>query len=87
MSVQALRLMQALREIVAKKAEIDSFPAKVRVELERNNDINATILINGVFYAVVDMAIIILNGIEVETCTCGTASGASVSLKPEAAAA
>lgn len=57
MSIQALRLIQAIREAAAVRARVDSFVQRMRIELERNNDVNATITINGVLYSVIELAI------------------------------
>jgi hypothetical protein len=86
MSVQALRLIQAMREAVAKQGAVDAFPQRMRVELERNNDVNATLLFNGIAFAAIDMAIEAATAQKISTCTCGMASGASVELDPGAAA-
>jgi hypothetical protein len=86
MSVQALRLIQAMREAVAKQGAVDAFPQRMRVELERNNDVNATLLFNGVAYAAIDMAIEAASFEKISTCACGMASGASVQVDPGAAA-
>jgi len=75
MSVQALRLIQAMREAVAKKAQIDAFPQRMRVELERNSDVNATILVGGAFIGAIDAATAAADAITLAVCACGTASG------------
>ena len=57
MSIQALKLVQAIKEAYAKKASIDSYGQKMRAELQKNNDINATIIFQGSVYAVIDAVI------------------------------
>jgi hypothetical protein len=81
MSVQALRLIQAMREAVAKKAQIDAYPQRMRVELERNSDINATVLISGAFIGAIDAAAATADAITLAICTCGTGSGSEVIIK------
>lgn len=76
MSIQALRLIQAMRQAVAEAAKVDSFAQKVRVELERNGDINATIIINGVIYSAIELALGAAYATpKVSVCACGMASG------------
>jgi hypothetical protein len=78
MSIQALRLIQAMRQVLVEQAKIDAFAQKMRVELERNDDINATILINGIAYSAIELALgAAYAAPKVSVCTCGTASGAS----------
>lgn len=75
MSVQALRLIQAMREAVAKKAQIDAYPQKITVELERNSDLATTLLINGAAIGAIDAALAAADAIAVSICTCGMSSG------------
>jgi hypothetical protein len=75
MSVQALRLIQAMREAVAKKAQVDAYPQKIHVELERNNEVNVTVLVGGAFIGALDAATAAADAISLAICTCGTASG------------
>ena len=75
MAVQALRLLQAMKEANARKARVDSYGQRMRIELERNNDVNATIVLNGVAYAAIDMAIEAANAYTISTCQCGMSSG------------
>ena len=75
MSIQALRLIQAIDQVVAKKAQIDSFANKMQVELDRNNDVNSTIEFYGNLIGAVDAAIEIANLLVVSQCACGTGSG------------
>jgi hypothetical protein len=85
MSIQALRLIQAMREAVAARARVDAFAQRMRVELDRNGEVNATLLINGVFFAAVEMALAAANAApQVTICTCGMASGVSVTQNPGA---
>jgi hypothetical protein len=81
MSVQALRLIQAMREAVAKKAQIDAFPQRMRVELERNSDVNATILIGGAIIGALDAATAAADAITLAICACGTGSGTETIIK------
>lgn len=82
MSIQALRLIQAIREALAKKAQIDSFGQKVRAELERNDDVNATIRYGAIEIAAIDAAIQLANAVNVSVCTCGLGSGVNISFNP-----
>jgi hypothetical protein len=81
MSIQALKLIQAIREATAKKAQIDSFAQKMRIELEKNNDVNSTLIFNGVYYAAIDMEMELADAQEVSVCSCGTASGVDTETK------
>lgn len=81
MSVQALRLIQAMQETIAKKALLDSYPAKVRVELERNSLVNITLFVGGSFIGAMDAAMAVADGVTISTCACGTGSGTQVSFK------
>ena len=85
MSVQAVRLIQAMQEALGKKAQIDSYPQQIRVELERNSEVNATILIGGALIGVIDAAATVAGSLQVSTCACGMGSGTEVTLKPGAA--
>ena len=85
MSIQALRLIQAMRETVVAQSRINAFAQKMRTELERNEDINATIIINGAAYAVIELALgaaYFSEGYSV--CTCGMASGITMHINPGA---
>jgi hypothetical protein len=85
MSVQALRLIQAIREAVVARARIDAFAQKMRTELERNGDVNATLLINGAVYSAIELALgAAYAAPEVSVCTCGMASGVTVHQSPGA---
>jgi hypothetical protein len=86
MSTQALRLIQAMQQALAKKAQIDAYPQKIQVELDRNNDVNATLILNGVAYAAIDMAIEAASAEKIESCACGMASGTTVEFDVGAAA-
>jgi hypothetical protein len=81
MSVQALRLIQAMRETVAKKAQIDGYPSKMQVELERNGDVNASIIFNGGVIGALDTATAAADAITISVCACGTASGSTTFVK------
>lgn len=79
MASQALRLIQAMREAVVSRARVDAFAQRLQVELERNDDVNATLLINGVAYAAIELALAAAYAApEVSVCTCGVASGVTV---------
>jgi hypothetical protein len=85
MSVQALRLIQAMREAVVARARIDAFAQKMRTELERNNDVNATVLINGAIYSAIELALgAAFATPDVSVCTCGMASGVTAHQSPGA---
>ena len=79
MAVQALRLIQAMREAVVARARIDAFAQKMSTELERNGDVNATLLINGAYYSAIELAIGAAHSAPaISVCTCGMASGTTV---------
>jgi len=82
MGVQAIRLIQSMREAIVQKSRIDSYAQKVRVELERNHEVNATISSDGAQMAVMDAAIEIANAVSVSVCTCGFGSGVNISYNP-----
>ncbi|HKX60610.1 MAG TPA: hypothetical protein VJS65_02185, partial [Verrucomicrobiae bacterium] len=85
MSVQALRLIQAMREAVVARARIDSFAQKMQTELERNGEITAVVLINGAHYSAMELAIGAANSApSISVCTCGMASGTTVHKSPGA---
>jgi hypothetical protein len=65
MAIQALKLIQAWEEADAKNAEVRSFGQKMQVELERNGDVNSTIVFNGSVYAVIDMMIALADGVKI----------------------
>jgi hypothetical protein len=67
MSVQALRIIQAVREAIAKSAQMHAYAEKIRVELERNEEINAAIRIDGESIAVLDASIQLANSVSVST--------------------
>jgi hypothetical protein len=75
MSVQALRIIQAILEALVRKANIDAYAQKVRVELERNNEVNATVTVYGMQIGLLDFATQMANAYTVAICSCGTASG------------
>jgi hypothetical protein len=83
MSIQALRLIQSLKEILAKKAVVDSYVQKIRVEEERNVEVNVTLVINGLVYSAIELAIGVARSLpEYEVHTQGVASGITVRQKP-----
>jgi hypothetical protein len=77
MSVQALRLIQAMREAISKDSYVDSFAKKMRAELSRNNDVSATVMVNGVVFGAIEMAMEAANARKQVVCNCGMASGVS----------
>ncbi len=78
MSGAALRLVQALLEVKSAVSRIRNYPQKLRVELERNNDVNATIVQGAKAVSAIDSAIAWGNAIQVAYCACGANSGVSV---------
>ncbi len=73
MSVQALRLIQAVNALHAAQARVSSYPDKVQVEVLRNLEQNATILINGTFYYAVELALAAAYAApSYSVCVCGT---------------
>jgi hypothetical protein len=86
MSIQALRLIQTIREIIVQKARIDTYGQKMQIELERNGDVNATLVINGLIYGAIDAAIQLASANEVQVHTAGTASGTTWVTDPGAGA-
>lgn len=86
MSVQALRLMQAIQEGVAKRAEVDGFAQRMSIEVERNDDENATVVINGIAYEAIELAIGVADATpNISVCACGMASGTITHTDPSAA--
>jgi hypothetical protein len=81
MAVQTLRLIQAMRETMAKKAQIDGYPLKMQVELERNADVNASVIFNGGVIGALDTAAAAADAITVAVCTCGPSSGSTTFVK------
>jgi hypothetical protein len=84
MSIQALRLIQAIREAFVSEARIDSFAQRMTVELERNDDVNATIEVGGYVIGAIDAAAEIAEAITYSVCACGTASGVESEFDPGA---
>lgn len=81
MSIQALRIVQAVREANAKSAQINAYPQRIRVELERNSEVEAAILIGGALVAVLDASIQLANSVSVST-TISYPPSISVSVNP-----
>jgi hypothetical protein len=79
MSIQALRIIQARMEAVGKKAQIDSYPHKIRVELEKVAELNATISFFGVQYSVIELSAGIAEAATGQL-TIGTAAGKTFNL-------
>jgi hypothetical protein len=86
MSVQVLKLIQAMQQTMAKKAQIDSYPAKIQVEQQRNDELDFNLVIFGASIGALDAAMVAADGYTVSACNCGTASGVEVSFKPGTAA-
>jgi hypothetical protein len=75
MSVQVLRLIQAIQQTMSQKALIDSYPVKMEVELERNNDVNSSLNSHGQLIGTLDTALAAADAITIAVCSCGTSSG------------
>lgn len=76
MSAQALRMIQAARESIAATTRVASFADRIRIEAERNNDVNLTVTISAATYSAVELAIGMANAYgKFRVCACGTASG------------
>jgi hypothetical protein len=85
MSVQVLRLIQAMREAVSARARVDSFAQRIQVELDRNQEVNATVLINGVAYSAIELAIgAAAAAPAISECVCGYSSGVTTHHAPGA---
>lgn len=65
MSTQALRLIQATREIFAAKKRIDYFPEEIRIILESTGEINATIKSAAYQFSAMDYVIGLANSVDV----------------------
>lgn len=57
-----LQYIRALQDMEVQQAVVDSYVQKIRVELERNDEVNATVMIHGVEKSVIDAAIAVLEG-------------------------
>jgi len=79
MAVQALRLIQAIRETLARQSQINAYPQRMRVEIERNGDVNSIITYGAQEIGAIDAASIIAGAVTVSICQCGMASGSDVS--------
>lgn len=87
MAIQALRLMQSLQEARAKRAEVDGFAQRMRIELQRNKDEAATVMVNGIAYEAIELAIAAATAApNISICACGTASGTITHTDPSSAA-
>ena len=64
-----------MREAVVAKAQIDAFPQRILIELERNQDINASIRYYSKTIGAYDAAAILADAIKITICQCGTSSG------------
>ncbi|MBL9168208.1 MAG: hypothetical protein JNN07_10745 [Verrucomicrobiales bacterium] len=83
MSIQALRLIQAIREIEAKKGHVRSFVERINIERKKSLNENLTITANALVISVMDAVIATADSVEgwTTTCACGMASGVSQTLK------
>jgi hypothetical protein len=81
MSAQALRLIQAMREAVSKKAQVDAYPQRMRIELERNSDVNATVIYGGIIMGAYDASAELADMVNVSMCVCGMSSGVETHVK------
>ncbi|HKX60398.1 MAG TPA: hypothetical protein VJS65_01120 [Verrucomicrobiae bacterium] len=85
MSVQALRLIQAIKEAEVASARIQSFALKMNTELERNFDVNATLVINSVTFSAIELALgAAYAAPQISVCACGMASGVTTHYSPGA---
>lgn len=76
MSIQALRLMQAIQEAKAKRAEVDGYAQRMSIELKRFGDESATITVNGIAYGAIEMALGLASATpDISICACGLSSG------------
>lgn len=76
MSVQALRLMQAVQEARAKRTEVDGYAQRMSIELKRFGEESATITVNGIAYGAIEMALGIASATpDISICACGLSSG------------
>ncbi len=80
MSGAALRLVQALQEVKAANFRIKGYPQRMRIELERNNDVNATITQGTQVIAAMDAAIAIASMVETTVYAAGMTSGTSIKI-------
>lgn len=84
MSIQTLRLIQAVNQSFAAKSRVDSYAQKIRVELERNNEINATVIISDISYRAIELALGVAEAMPVIAITFhaqGLSSGTSTETK------
>lgn len=76
MSVQALRIIQAVRQSLVASSRMNSIPQRIQIELERNNDVAATVVISGQIYSAIELALGVSESYgKMRVCACGTASG------------
>ena len=87
MSVQALQFMLALQQAISKRAEVDGYTLRMRIETERNDDENATVTLSGAIYKAIELAIGAAEAApKISVCACGMASGSETSSDPSALA-
>lgn len=86
MSIQALRLVQAIREVRAKRAEVDGYAQRMSIELARFKDETATITVNGIAYEAIELAIgLAASAPDISICACGLSSGTITHASPSKA--
>lgn len=86
MAGAALRLVQALQEVRAADVKIKGYPQRMRIELERNNDVNATIQQGSQVIAALDAAIALAGQLDVTLILAGMNSGTSTKINYSAIA-
>ncbi len=76
MSLQALRIVQAIRQVASATARLQTFAQRMQIEVERNNEVTATVEISAAIYSAVELAIGLAESYgKIRVCACGTASG------------
>ncbi len=74
MTTAALRLKAAVFEAKRAYNQMKSYPERIRVELERNNEVNAEIRFGNLVLAIMDQAVALASALEI-TITEGTLNG------------
>lgn len=78
MSIQTLKLLQAISLGRVAQAKVDSYAHKIHVEEERNGAVDTLIFINGVAYQILDYAVLASRAVPKISITTGTLSGTTV---------
>ena len=78
MSIQTLRLIQALREIVAANARIWAFSERIEIEKASNKDLNDELKDFGNLIALIDAAVALSKAVEVSICAVDTVDDSRV---------